>query len=57
MNNQDVQFWRNKAHYFEWLYKNQKEVCSKYRNLILNLRKSLKMQDEEQKEIEEKPQF
>jgi len=34
----NIEFWRMKAHDYEWLYKEQKDICDGYKKIIYEYR-------------------
>lgn len=38
----EVEFWRTKAHDYEWLYKSQKEIAIGYKEIIEEMQQQLK---------------
>jgi hypothetical protein len=38
----DVEYWRTKAHDYEWMFKEQQDICKGYREIIEELQQQLK---------------
>ena len=37
-----VEYWRQKCHDYEWMYKEQKDICDGYRKIIEELKSEMK---------------
>ena len=37
----EIEYWRNKAHDYEWMFKEQRDICSGYREIIEKLHDDL----------------
>lgn len=44
----DIEFWRNKAREYQWLYQEEKALCQQYKEKFMQLLHEKQMKEEEQ---------